>query len=77
MGILMAGMPQRSAGGGGGGGCRQIVFSTRPPPNYMACGTGKRQGETRCTSRSGPRTSLGPVTLTVGVVLGPVWGPLH
>ena len=28
-------------------------------------------------SRSGPRTSLGPVTLTVGVVLGPVWGPVH
>ena len=24
-------------------------------------------------SRSGPGTSLGPVTLTVGVVLGPVW----
>ena len=31
----------------------------------------------RTHSRSGPRTSLGPVTLTVGVVLGPVWGPLH
>ena len=28
-------------------------------------------------SRSDPRTSLGPVTLTVGVVLGPVWGLLH
>ena len=28
--------------------------------------------EARCTnSRSGPRTSLGPVALTVGVVLGP------
>ena len=24
-----------------------------------------------------PRTTLGPVTLTVGVVLGPVWGLLH
>ena len=28
--------------------------------------------QTRTNSRSGPRTSLGPVTLTVGVVLGPV-----
>ena len=25
----------------------------------------------------GPRTSLGTVTLTGGVGLGPVWGPLH
>ena len=28
-------------------------------------------------SRSGSRASLGPVTLTVGVVLGPVWGLSH
>ena len=28
-------------------------------------------------SGNGPRTSLGSVTLTVGVVLGPVWGLSH
>ena len=32
---------------------------------------------TNTNSTSGPRTSLGPVALTVGGVLGPVWGPLH
>ena len=38
----------------------------------------KDQSAACCTnSTSGPRTSLGPVTLTVRVVLGPGWGPLH
>ena len=40
-------------------------------------GSGMGTGAPYTNSRSGPRTSLGHVTLTVGVVLGPVWGLLH
>ena len=34
-----------------------------------------QSGTCGTNSRSGPGTSLGPVVLTVRVVLGPVWGP--